>query len=60
MTIESISDPREVFGCSKITKLYPKVFDFCESLKMREKKYLYFREFFLLLFYFVQREDAHR
>ena len=37
----------------------PKVFDVCEILKMREK-YLKIRESFLLLFYTVQREVAHR
>ena len=37
----------------------PKDFDFCEILKMREK-YLKIHESFLLLFYTVKRQDAHR
>ena len=42
------------------TNLCPKVFDFCQILKVREKTLLNLQTFLLLLFYIVQREDAHR
>ena len=44
----------------KITKkMFPKVFDFCKILKMREQILLNPRTFFNC-FYIIQREYAHR
>ena len=46
-------------GALNYKNVCPKVFNFCEILKMR-KKYYQIREFFMFLFYMVQGEDAHR
>ena len=40
--------------------LCPKVFDFCKNFKMREKNICKSANLFLLLFYTVQKENAHR
>ena len=52
-----VGPQKRIMDARNYKTLYPKVFDFCEILKIREKLFEN-PGFCLLLFYILQREDA--